>query len=119
MNYRQANTICRNLCKEYGIRKPPHIVPLKDPWFPKDKIYNRHSSNVALGYNDQFHNTVGLNRLVMIRWQDPKIIELIMHELAHKVCYQRYRDYKGEHGEIFESVCRDLGFPDHIAKDRM
>ncbi len=120
MNYRQANTLCRELCRKFDIRKAPHVIPLKHPHrFERGRFFNEYAHDVALGFNDQFHNTVELNRQALSLWNDSKITELLMHELAHKICYQRFQDYSGEHGERFEQVCKSLEFPDHIAKERM
>lgn len=119
MNFRQANTLCRSLCRKYGMTRSPRVVPLKFPKpFPRDGLFDRYLSDVALGHNDQRHNCVELNRAMMHYWNDTSVRDILMHELAHKICYHRLDDYHGEHGDRFEKVCRDLGLPDHIAKER-
>jgi hypothetical protein len=70
MNYRQANTFCRKTCREYGI-KPIRVVALKFP-----KVLGP-GPDVALGYWDNFHRVVEINRQAIHFQSDEKKSRII------------------------------------------
>jgi predicted SprT family Zn-dependent metalloprotease len=94
MKLTTANKICKKLSAQYGIIKPPKVIPLK---------YSHMGKHVALGYFDEVRNTIEINQYAMELWNSDRIQEIISHELIHTRCYQDF-GHTG-HGARFRLLC--------------
>jgi hypothetical protein len=115
MNFRQANTDCRRLCRQWDI-PVVRVIPLhftaphkyEPPFIARDK-------NKWLGHWDRVHRCVEVNRRSILMWTGEEIKETIQHELMHALCYQKYPGYSGEHDERYMEVCKEHGLSDCVA----
>lgn len=69
-------------------------------WFYKSR---------TAGYAYVYKNKVGFNVKIMEATSDEKFIDIIKHELAHKVVHKLYPNAKQAHGPEFKHVNRKLG----------
>ncbi len=106
MKLTTANKICKRLSCQYGIVKPPEVIPLK---------YSRVGKNVILGYYNNEDNLVELNKYLLTGGYPKNFIEpIIAHELIHARCYQDFGH--GGHGHRFKILCNLMGLSGDITK---
>ena len=107
-DFSKANIICRSLCNQYEIDKPPQIVSLPEI---------RYGEEVALAYYNRLHNEIELNLYVINNWIEKEIVTIIQHELMHVLCYQIYPGhYDGDHDERFFNLCKQCGLSEYAAR---
>ena len=107
MKITTANKICKKLSCQYGIVKPPEVIPLK---------YSRMGKSVILGYYDDDRRTIELNRYAMDWWPSARIREIIKHELMHTRCYQDFGH--GGHDKHFRLLCDLYGITGDATRAR-
>lgn len=95
MKITTANRICKKLSCQYGIVKPPVVIPMK---------YSRTGFRVILGYYNESKNEVEINRYALEDWPAKRIREVITHELVHARCYQDFKVCCG-HDKRFRLIC--------------
>jgi predicted SprT family Zn-dependent metalloprotease len=100
-----VNRICKNLSAQYGIVKPPVVVPMP---------YSRTGKCVMLGYYDDTNNIIQINKYALDYWSQKQIIELIQHELIHTRCYQDFGH--GGHGKRFCILSELMGISKRVRK---
>ena len=95
MKLTMAKKICKKLSAQYGIVKPPEVIPMK---------YSRVGKRVILGYYNHEDNLVELNKYLITGGYPRDFIEpIITHELMHARCYQDFGH--GGHGPRFKMLC--------------
>jgi predicted SprT family Zn-dependent metalloprotease len=105
MKIKTANKICKRLSCQYGIVKPPEIIPLK---------YSRTGKSCILGYYDNEDNHIEINKYALELWSIKQITDVIIHELMHARCYQDFGH--GGHGKHFRLLCDLFGIGDEIKR---
>lgn len=69
-----------------------------------------------LGYFDPHSYQIGLHQSLMYSVKDSVLKDILRHEFAHYLCYIETANLHEQHGELYKSTCRRLGWGAAISK---